>query len=564
MLAQELGRTAYDVSRMGKEALGYQMAACHRGASARIVAQRIEEPVAVMVTVVPQIASVLASAHHVVHPTFHAIVLLFKHADVAEGHVVIPRNDGGRIRPTGSCRTIITMIGVGNDSRHSTISPLIGSQVCQPFVEEVVHSSQERSCAEEHLCVARPSQTLVTLRAIGRHIHKVVPESPFDVVLKLVDDRIRRTELPNSIKTRADRYGFEIFQTEFAFQAFHADVSEAIEGMARLEALLSFPVENEQAGSLGGTHVRGVEITVLIQHFGMGNAYLVALLARKLHTLPSHDVLPEVDDLLPFRCNDDFLCRNRLIRLHRFANRCYQMVLRHIHHLGLPAPYRLRLDACPRRIHQACINGFTIIDIGKSDTASLGGFLLCRHTTFPFAVREDASLRAIRIFNVDLHQQGNVLPILVSVLRVAGIHPTAIPTRRNGCRNHVLPFLKQGSHIISLILKTFEVGCPSRSEFVIPYPLTIDERFINAVRSDVCRCFPDVPRKVLGLTEISRNRSFRGRYPLSFPIISTDARLPFRSGFLRSASMVVPYLQGPSVFCIGSECTFIGHGYGIV
>ena len=167
------------------------MTACYSRLSARVIAQRIEEPVTVMASVVPQPTSVLALAHHIVHPAFHAVVLLFQNMDTAECHVVVPRNNGGCIRPTGSSCAVITIpIDVRNDSGHSSVGALVHFQVGQPFIKEVVHLTQEGSGTEEHLGISRPSQSLIALRTIGRHIHKIIPEAPLNVMLKLVDDRI--------------------------------------------------------------------------------------------------------------------------------------------------------------------------------------------------------------------------------------------------------------------------------------------------------------------------------------------------------------------------------------
>ena len=75
-------------------------------------------------------------------------------------------------------------------------SVLVRGHVAQPLREEAGHVHVEARGAREGLGIPGPAQPLVPLRAVGGHVEEVALLSPEDVVLELVQQRVRRGELP--------------------------------------------------------------------------------------------------------------------------------------------------------------------------------------------------------------------------------------------------------------------------------------------------------------------------------------------------------------------------------
>src|SRR5213079_933001 len=86
--------------------------------------------------------------------------------------------------------------GVGNHPRDTAAWVLIGRYIGQPLREETRDIHVERGRPREHLGISCPSEPLVALRAVGGHVEKVAALPPDDVVLELVEQRVRGYECP--------------------------------------------------------------------------------------------------------------------------------------------------------------------------------------------------------------------------------------------------------------------------------------------------------------------------------------------------------------------------------
>ena len=84
---------------------------------------------------------------------------------------------------------------VRHDERHDAAARLLlEREVAQPRVEEAAHVVEEARGRREHLDVAGPAQPLVALRAVGREVEEVAAHAPHDVLVQLVDERVRGVE----------------------------------------------------------------------------------------------------------------------------------------------------------------------------------------------------------------------------------------------------------------------------------------------------------------------------------------------------------------------------------
>jgi hypothetical protein len=68
--------------------------------------------------------------------------------------------------------------------------------IIEPLREEGRHVGIEGGCPGIDLCVSHPAETLVALRAIGRHLDEVGPLRPRGVLPKLCHHRIAAGEAP--------------------------------------------------------------------------------------------------------------------------------------------------------------------------------------------------------------------------------------------------------------------------------------------------------------------------------------------------------------------------------
>ena len=72
---------------------------------------------------------------------------------------------------------------IRNHERHGTVGGLVSSHVFEPFGEKTIDISIESRRPREHFSVARPTQSLVALRTIGRHIEEIAALSPLNIRL---------------------------------------------------------------------------------------------------------------------------------------------------------------------------------------------------------------------------------------------------------------------------------------------------------------------------------------------------------------------------------------------
>ena len=118
--------------------------------------------------------------------------------------------------------------------------------------------------------VARPSQPLVALRAVGGNVEEVALLAPDDVLLELVDEGLRGLEL-------ARRRAISEWTTtpvtasgvELAREAGHGHVAEAEEGEVRLEGLDAASLQRVFERGLRLAQVGGVEVPVLVEDLGV-------------------------------------------------------------------------------------------------------------------------------------------------------------------------------------------------------------------------------------------------------------------------------------------------------
>ena len=102
------------------------------------------------------------------------------------------------------------------------------------FVKKPATSMLNAAVRREHLRVAHPPEPLVALRAVGRHVDEVALLPPDDVVLELVDQRLRRLERAGRRHVRVHDDAGQAVERQLARVAVHGDVPESLEREVRL------------------------------------------------------------------------------------------------------------------------------------------------------------------------------------------------------------------------------------------------------------------------------------------------------------------------------------------
>ena len=155
-------------------------------------------PVAKLQLVVPDIINSMGT--HEVNPSLHTVVLFFQNIFITIHQIHGPWIDDGCISP-GCCGmrslaekpvSICTaFLNVRNNMRYTALWCLINLQIMEPFLIERICIHQISGGTAEDLRISSPSQTLITLRAVCRYIKEITLQPPQEIVMQLVQQRIR-------------------------------------------------------------------------------------------------------------------------------------------------------------------------------------------------------------------------------------------------------------------------------------------------------------------------------------------------------------------------------------
>ena len=461
--AQQACRAHHQIERMGVEALLDEGSDRHRRPAVLVIGITEKYPVAVAVPLAPQV--VLGLRGDVVHPFLHAGVLAFEHPQVAVGHVVLPRNDRGHVAPTGR-NTAAVRHGV--DTVDRAVGILLGGHVGHPLIEEGLHVAVERRRAEEDLRVARPAQTLVALRAVGRNIDEVVEHPPLDIRLQPVDERVGRNERTVLGRRRTDRLGDEILGVQLAVDSLHLDVAEAVEGEPGREPLLALPRKDIGTQRFGLTQVAGEEFA-LFKNLGVVDAHRVAALAAQTHARAPRYVLAEVDHAGSRRGREDLDGFEGFNYPHGRADAGRQVIERGVGHLHRSPRRIVERRGVPPLLATVQIDRLAVVEVAVAHFARRGA---------PRVVGSDHLLRTVLVAENDLRQQA----VLVAVVELAAPRQfRQPPPLGHGNADGIVAPDHQRRDVVSLILQPLLVGRPARCQKVVAHTVPVDARLVDAV-----------------------------------------------------------------------------------
>ena len=241
IVAQQLGAVGYDLQAPKIAGIGNEIVIRRTFALVRqAVAFRIQaQPIAILETSLPK-AVFAALAVDIIHPNFHAFVLLVDHPAVAVGFIQRPWYCRSGIAPVGSAVLAAADTHAENirhHLHHAAGCILVCRQIPQPLAHEWHHISVDGSGGCKCGGIASPAQPFAALGAIRGHIQIIVPLAPQNIFPKSIDPAVRASKMGRLLQVRGQMAGFQGDLLPF-FQALQANIAETMEGEMGAKPLL--------------------------------------------------------------------------------------------------------------------------------------------------------------------------------------------------------------------------------------------------------------------------------------------------------------------------------------
>src|SRR6516164_11469387 len=154
-----------------------------------------------------------------------------------------------------------------NHKGHGAVVLLIERDVFQPLGVKGGGVVIERGRARKDLSIAGPAETFIALRAVCRHIEKISFLAPDDVVLQLVEKRIRSLEQARPGDGRMHDNARKVLRVYFARPAAHRDITKPLKSEMWLEPFRSHAFGGVANGFFSRAQIGGIEISGFVEHF---------------------------------------------------------------------------------------------------------------------------------------------------------------------------------------------------------------------------------------------------------------------------------------------------------
>ena len=426
------------------------------GAHIAVLAGIHGQPVAVVHAAQPQEFG-RAGAVEVIHPCLHHGQMLLQQLFVAVGFVQLPGDDAGGIAPGGG-DTGGMLHGHGNDTTDNAVFlSLINGHIAQPLFHELLNIEVDGGGAAEHLGVAGPAQTLVTLGAVGGDVQIVGLLTPDDVVIQLVDLFVAAAVRTGALHIGIDGDGGEVCQIH-SFEGIlgQPDVAEALEAVAGLEHI-GFTTADIGHFASGVAVVGVVEVAVGIQHFAVVQHDAAAPGGGDGNLHIAGHILAKVDDLLALGGDDQFHGSQMFLLGDVLA------------YLGDHLAADLDGPGVAQQLNfGGLVHGLAVVDLGEGD-------FVC--VNLPIGAGGDALLGAVGKKDVQPSQSADLVGKITVVALEADI--THSPALACADGEGVVAF-QQGGDVIGLILDTLFVAGPAGSQNVLANPLAVEVGDVGA------------------------------------------------------------------------------------
>ena len=373
-------------------------------------------------------------------------------------------------------------IGIGDAYRRGrrvngigTVGELSVVQINHPFGPKGCNVVVERGAFDVGLGVARPAQTLIALRAVGRNFQIIRLLRPDDVVVQLIHKSIVGFKRSCFGRSRRQHNTQNILHSDGILQAFDLYVLKTVIGKTWLvEFAVGIAFGNVQIGSPRFAQVFGHEFAVGIEHFTESKQNGIALGGFEANFDSARKVLPHINQIG--------------IRAHLFS--VFGRQPRHFPHrvTGIDLkrsvgflrngndffPSRVIIIwLIPARQFFVGVVNFPVQNIRFYDWAVIG---------FPRIVGRHCFLLAVGVFNFQLCFQRRYIAVKVfhngipdqqGIAQIPGI-----PTVRNHGTQGIFAGAQFFTYVKGLVIKAFVVVGPARSEVIVSDFSTVNLKFI--------------------------------------------------------------------------------------
>ncbi len=219
--------------------------------------------------------------------------------------VMIIRNYGYCVAPAGNpCR----IVGNGYEKRRERRDSAVGQNV-RPDQFEVVGEKLfaigvEHCRITEHFGVARPAESFVALRAVGRNTYKIAFLPVRRHFIYAVYNIVGALETPAVNYILAYFFADYIGYRKFVFGPY-LGVSESVKGKFGIENVVTAR-QNQLVGTFRPAKICGVKRSVVVKHFGKTNDNFSAARALCRKRNHSREILFEVKPYAVFAAVDRF------------------------------------------------------------------------------------------------------------------------------------------------------------------------------------------------------------------------------------------------------------------
>jgi hypothetical protein len=335
-------------------------------------------------------------------------------------------------------------------------------------VEEAPYIEEERGRRREHLDVARPAETFIALRAVGRHVQEVAAQPPHDVLVQFVHERVRGVEPAGALHVAVHHDGRDVGGVDIARPAVDLRVSEAMEGELRLPFLDARSRERVAVRRGGGAQRTRAEFAVLEDlrvaqrddgTGGPGDA----------DPQPSHEILTEIEHR-PARRGRDDLGDAQLLRAAHEGRHAGAGDRHRVDDRGGRPCLAEADDRGRARGREARVVLLARVQPAGRDRGCRGG---------PGSVGRDAGLAAVRVFDDEQRRDARLLGVLD--VRIAA-EPVVLcgPGTGRANRDGVRALRQERRDIGRLVHRPHLVRRPARLHDLIVDVRSVDRRLIHA------------------------------------------------------------------------------------
>ena len=248
--------------------------------------------------------AVFRAVFEIFHELLHRRIIFFENVFVAVLQVDFPRADDCRRPPRGAAGSVFAE----NVRRHVRNGALFGAcrdlrvaQVARPLREEGTHAHVERRGRDEYLRVARPTEALVALRAVGGRGKEVAALPPLYAALQGVHLRGRTHESPDLRHGVMEDYPLHPVGRRLGVlrKPRELHISETVVGEKRRPLLNPVSLAYIRVGGTRRAVIFRIERTVLFEHLGEPHGYFSAGVGGDFYLRPADYILAEVKDESP-------------------------------------------------------------------------------------------------------------------------------------------------------------------------------------------------------------------------------------------------------------------------